>query len=182
MSAQIRPFRSVLYIPGSNERALEKAKGLMADAIIFDLEDAVAPSEKAAAREALAAALAAGGYGNRVSLVRINGFDTPWGQDDLAAMAQASPDAILLPKMADGAQAADLAGRMDAFPGYENTNTWAMIESPVGVLNAAEIARAPRMAGFWNDHIRCRRIQVGFAHHDPTDIIQNDVPGVINPF
>ncbi len=148
MTSHNRPYRSVLYIPGSNERALEKAKNLMADAIIFDLEDAVAPTEKAAARERLSATLGAGGYGSRVTIVRINGFDTPWGEDDLAAVAKASPDAILLPKMADGVQAADLAKRMDDFDGYKDTQTWAMIESPLGVLNAAEIARAPRMAGF----------------------------------
>ena len=96
----MRPYRSVLYIPGSKERALEKARELPADAIIFDLEDAVAPDAKVGARATLKAELAKGGYGNRAKIVRINGFDTEWGKDDVAAFIGADIDAILMPKVA----------------------------------------------------------------------------------
>lgn len=141
MSPAARPYRSVLYIPGARERALDKARGLPADAIIFDLEDAVTAGEKPAARRTLAAALAAGGYGRRARIVRINGLDTPWGRDDLAAMVPAAPDAILLPKV--GA-AADLDA-LDALAG--GIDLWAMIETPKGIMNAAEIAAHPRLTG-----------------------------------
>lgn len=148
MDVAARPWRSVLYIPGSRERALEKAKTLPVDAIIFDLEDAVAADEKPAARALLADALAAGGYGARAGLVRINGFDTEWGADDLAGIAPARPQAILLPKVGSAAMIEDLATRMDALAGLEDSRIWAMMETPEGILNAAEIARAPRMGGF----------------------------------
>ncbi|MFN3143832.1 MAG: HpcH/HpaI aldolase/citrate lyase family protein [Paracoccaceae bacterium] len=140
MDAVARPFRSVLYIPGSNARALDKARGLPADAIIFDLEDAVAPEAKEAARDQLAATLAEGGYGPRTRIARVNGLTTPWGAADIAAMRGA--DAILLPKVngvADVAAAAALA---------PDTPLWAMIETPLGVLNAAAIAAHPAMQGF----------------------------------
>ena len=104
MTQTARPFRSVLYIPGSKERALEKAKTLPVDAIIFDLEDAVAVEEKVNARATLAAALAAGGYGNRMRIVRINGLDTQWGTDDAQAVAAMDCDAVLLPKVESAAQ------------------------------------------------------------------------------
>ena len=148
MTLRARPYRSVLYIPGSRDRALEKAKELAADAIIFDLEDAVAVDEKANARALLAARLAEGGYGNRALIVRINGMDTPWGPQDLAAMMEIGPEAILLPKVGSAADVAAVAARLDAHPGAAGTQIWAMMESPAGILNAAEIARAPRMAGF----------------------------------
>ena len=148
MDVAARPWRSVLYIPGSRERALEKAKTLPVDAIIFDLEDAVAADEKPAARALLADALAAGGYGARAGLVRINGFDTEWGADDLADIAPARPQAILLPKVGSAAMIEDLATRMDTLAGLEDTRIWAMMETPEGIFNAAEIARAPRMGGF----------------------------------
>ncbi len=147
MDTSQHPCRSVLYIPGSNDRALEKAKGLPADAIIFDLEDAVAPAEKSSARNNLANKFAQGGYGERLLLVRINGFDTPWGEDDLAAFDNAGADGILLPKMTNRAHADAFSGKMDAFPGYANTAIWGMIENPEGVLNVADIARTPRMGG-----------------------------------
>jgi (3S)-malyl-CoA thioesterase len=143
-----RPFRSVLYIPGSKARALDKAKGLAADAIIFDLEDAVAAEEKAAARHLLAETLACTDYGPRAKLVRINGFDTDWGAADLDAVAATRPDAILLPKVNGPADVAALAGRLEARPETADTRIWAMMETPQGVLNAAAIAAAPRMAGF----------------------------------
>ncbi|MGR3468953.1 MAG: HpcH/HpaI aldolase/citrate lyase family protein, partial [Shimia sp.] len=140
-----RPYRSVLYIPGSKARALEKAKTLPADAIIFDLEDAVAPDEKPGARDLLAQTLADGGYGDRARLVRINALDTQWGADDLAALAAAEPDAILLPKVNSAKDIQRLAGRLDDHP---DIRIWAMMETPQGILNAADIALAPRMAGF----------------------------------
>ena len=99
----IRPRRSVLYMPGSNARALEKAKSLAADALILDLEDAVAPEAKEAARAQVCAAVKAGGYGHREVVIRINGLDTPWGEADLAAAAAGAPDAVLLPKPGTGA-------------------------------------------------------------------------------
>ena len=147
MSASHRPVRSVLYIPGSKERALEKAKTLAVDAIIFDLEDAVAPAEKANARDILADALAEGGYGPRQRVVRINGLDTEWGADDLARFADAKPDAILIPKVETEAQVAQVAAALDA-AGADQTKIWAMMETPAGILNAAALARTPRMDCF----------------------------------
>ena len=143
-----RPFRSVLYIPGSKERALEKARGLAADAIIFDLEDAVAPDEKANARALLARTLADADYGRRAKLVRINALSTDWGAGDLDAVAAAHPEAILLPKVDGPEDIEALVRKLDARPETAETRIWAMMESPRGVLNAAAIAKAPRMAGF----------------------------------
>lgn len=143
-----RPFRSVLYIPGSKERALEKARGLAADAIIFDLEDAVAIDEKANARELLAKTLIEADFGPRAKLVRINGFDTEWGATDLDVIAQARPEAVLLPKVNTAADIEALAARLDARAETTETRIWAMMETPLGILNAASIAAAPRMAGF----------------------------------
>lgn len=143
-----RPFRSVLYIPGSKERALEKAQGLAADAIIFDLEDAVAAEEKPNARQLLARVLGEADYGPRAKLVRINGFDTEWGADDLDVLSAARPEAVLLPKVGSAADVEALARRLDARPETAETRIWAMMETPQGVLNAAAIAAGPRMAGF----------------------------------
>jgi (3S)-malyl-CoA thioesterase len=140
-----RPFRSVLYIPGSKPRALAKAAEVPADAIIFDLEDAVAPDEKAAARATLAQALREMDFGHRALMVRINALDTRWGAADLEAIAPTAPQAILLPKVDGPEQVVELARRLDAQP---RTRIWAMMETCAGVLNAAAIARAPRMAGF----------------------------------
>ncbi|MGY6705276.1 HpcH/HpaI aldolase/citrate lyase family protein [Roseinatronobacter sp.] len=143
-----RPFRSVLYIPGSKERALEKATGLDTDAIIFDLEDAVAIDEKPHARKLLAEKLATLDYGRRAKLVRVNALSTPWGADDLDVIATAKPEAILLPKVDSAAHIDALARLLDTRSETANTRIWAMIESPLGVLNALEIAQAPRMGGF----------------------------------
>ena len=143
-----RPFRSVLYIPASKERALEKARTLAADAIIFDLEDAVAPQEKARARELLARTLQEADYGARAKLVRINALGSAWGADDLEVIASARPEAIVLPKVDTVADVTALARALDTRAETADTRIWAMMESPAGVLNAAEIARAPRMAGF----------------------------------
>ena len=147
MQQKFQPYRSALYIPGANERALEKAKTLPVDAILFDLEDAVAPSAKADARQTLLNALTTGDYGNRARIIRINGFDTEWGQDDLAAAVQAKPDGILLPKVSTAAQVADLLERLTAL-GAPNMPIWAMIDTPLAILNIADIASAPGMAGF----------------------------------
>jgi len=141
MDPSLRPYRSVLYIPGSNPRALDKARGLPVDAIIFDLEDAVAVEEKSNARALLAEALQTGGYGSRARIVRINALDTEWGARDVAAMVLAGADGILLPKVAGGADL-DALGALIA-----DVDLWAMIETPAGVLNAAEIAAHPRLKG-----------------------------------
>ncbi|PPB82152.1 (3S)-malyl-CoA thioesterase [Albidovulum inexpectatum] len=138
---RLRPYRSVLYIPGSRERALDKARELPADAIIFDLEDAVAADEKENARGLLRKKLAATDYGPRARIVRINGLDTPWGQDDLAAFADADIEAILVPKVGSAADIESVAGRVP------DTPIWAMMETPQAMLNAAEIAAHPRLAG-----------------------------------
>ena len=142
------PCRSVLYIPGSKPRALEKAQDLPTDAIIFDLEDAVSPDEKVAARDLLAQTIRSADYGGRRRIVRINGFDTQWGADDLAVIAAAGPDAILLPKVNGAADIEALAALMDAIPAAKDTTIWAMMEAPLGILKALEIAAAPRMEGF----------------------------------
>ncbi len=142
-----QPCRSALYIPASRPRAIEKARTLPVDAIIFDLEDAVAVEEKSAAREALAETLQTTDFGPRLKIVRLNGFDTPWGSDDLEVIARAGPQAILLPKVNSAADIEDLARLLDANPNTADTKIWAMMETPLGILNAAGIAGAPRMAG-----------------------------------
>jgi len=143
MTQDTRPYRSVLYIPGSKERALEKARTLPVDAIIFDLEDAVAVDEKVNARAILNAALDEDGYGSRVKIVRINGLDTEWGADDARAVAEMNADAILLPKVGSPADVDALAALIP-----DDLPIWAMMETPRGMLNAAAIAAHPRMAGF----------------------------------
>jgi (3S)-malyl-CoA thioesterase len=137
-----RPYRSALYIPGSKDRALEKARGLPVDVILFDLEDAVSPDAKVAARDTLYAALADDGYGSRLKIVRINGLDTEWGAADAAAVAAMNCDAILLPKVNGPADVDALAKLVPDLP------IWAMMETPQGILNAAAIAAHPRIAGF----------------------------------
>jgi (3S)-malyl-CoA thioesterase len=143
-----RPYRSVLYIPGSKERALEKVTSLAADAIIFDLEDAVAPDEKGSARHILATWLGINSFAPRAGMVRINALDTEWGAADLEALRPARPAAILLPKVNGAGDIAALAARLDGAPEFAQTRIWAMMETPMGVLNAAQIATAPRMEGF----------------------------------
>lgn len=142
-----RPRRSVLYMPGSKSRALEKAQTLPADALILDLEDAVAPAEKSAARDLVVDAVAKKPFGAREVVIRINGLDTEWGSDDLQAAATAGPDAILVPKVETAEQVRDAVARMDAAHAPGNTTVWAMMETPLGMLNAAEIAASsPRLA------------------------------------
>lgn len=148
MTSTANPYRSVLYIPGSNGRALQKAQTLPVDAIIFDLEDAVSPDEKGYARDLLAETLSSSDFGPRRRIVRINGFDTDWADADIDALAATAPDAILLPKVGSGDDIAALASRLDAIPAARNTTIWAMMETPRGILNVAGIAAAPRMEGF----------------------------------
>jgi len=148
MTAQTKPFRSLLYIPGSKERALEKATGLAADGIIFDLEDAVAVDEKANARQLVADTLRNRDYGSRALMVRINGYETDWYKDDLEVICATGPEAILLPKVNSGPDITWLANYLENHPACEHTAIWAMMETPLGILNAQEIAAAsPRMQG-----------------------------------
>ncbi|AVJ28040.1 HpcH/HpaI aldolase/citrate lyase family protein [Achromobacter spanius] len=140
MNAPIRPRRSVLYMPGANARALDKARTLDADVLILDLEDAVAPDAKAQARAQVAAALREGGYGRRECIVRVNALDTPWGLDDVRAIAQAGADAVLLPKVETPAQLAALAQALDAAGAPADLPLWAMAETPLGFLRLDAIA------------------------------------------
>jgi citrate lyase subunit beta/citryl-CoA lyase len=144
--SQGRPRRSVLYLPGSNPRALEKARTLPADGLIFDLEDAVAPEAKDAARASVAAALAAEGYAPRELILRINALDTVWGHADLAIAATLPIDAVLLPKVESAERVRLTIGILDALGASPELSVWCMIETPLGVLRATEIAGAgPRL-------------------------------------
>jgi citrate lyase subunit beta/citryl-CoA lyase len=138
----IRPRRSVLYMPGSNARALEKAKSLPADALILDLEDAVAPDAKELARRQVAEAVAARGFGPREVVVRINALASPWGEDDLAAAAAAAPDAILVPKVDDADGVFEIGRRLARLGAAPATQIWVMIETPRAVLDPLGIAAA----------------------------------------
>ncbi len=136
----IRPRRSVLYMPGANERALEKAKTLPADSLILDLEDAVAPEAKPEARDRVCAAVKAGGYGPREIVVRVNSPDTEWGADDISAACAAGPDAILAPKVDSADDIARLDAALKSAPGDKTPALWVMIETPLAILNIKEIA------------------------------------------
>jgi citrate lyase subunit beta/citryl-CoA lyase len=138
----LRPRRSVLYMPGSNEKALEKAKGLPADALILDLEDAVAPDAKPDARERVCAAVADGGYGGRELTIRANGIGTPWHEDDLRAAAAAGPDAVVVPKVNSAADVRVIEAALEAGGAPDRTRIWAMLETPVAMLHAEEICAA----------------------------------------
>jgi citrate lyase subunit beta/citryl-CoA lyase len=149
----IRPRRSVLYMPGSNARAIEKAKTLPADGIILDLEDAVAPDAKEAARKQVLEAVKAGGFGAREVIIRINGLDTPWWLEDLNAVARAKPDAVLVPKVSTPDHLEDIAERLVDIGADHRIKVWAMMETPLAMLNARDIAAAAkdaetRLAGF----------------------------------
>jgi citrate lyase subunit beta/citryl-CoA lyase len=147
MTRTNRPRRSVLYVPGSNARALEKARGLAADGLILDLEDAVAPDAKERARAAVATAVAAGGYGRREVLLRVNALETPWGQDDLVAAAGMAIDGVLLPKV----ESVDTIRQAEAVLAANNARAdlvlWCMIETPLGVIRVTEIAGAGERLG-----------------------------------
>ena len=142
MSVAIRPRRSVLYMPGANERALEKAKAIDADALILDLEDSVAPDAKAQGRENVVAAVRSGEYGHRELAIRVNSIGTEWHDDDIKAAAAAGPDAILVPKVESAEQVRQLVAAMEAAGAPGHTQLWAMIETPRALLHAEEIAAA----------------------------------------
>lgn len=142
----IRPRRSVLYMPGANERALEKARTLAADALILDLEDSVAPDAKAEARSKVNAAVKSRAYGRREVVIRINGLDTPWGVDDLKMAADASPDAVLVPKVARPGDIVNASRIHAAMGGAEATRMWAMMETPMAIFNVREIASVHQVA------------------------------------
>jgi len=135
-----RPRRSALYMPGSNERALEKAKSIPADALIFDLEDAVAPDAKVKAREQVCAAVKAGGYGGREVVIRVNALETPWGAADIVAACEAAPDAILVPKVIHSGDIISAAKLLQSVHAPEKVRLWAMMETPMAILNARTIA------------------------------------------
>jgi citrate lyase subunit beta / citryl-CoA lyase len=148
MPAPVRPRRSVLYMPGSNARALEKARTLPADGLILDLEDAVAPDAKEAARAQVAAAVRAGGYGPREVIIRVNGLATPWGHADLTAAATSEADAVLLPKVESADAVRQALAVLDQAGAPSDLALWCMMETPRGMLQAAGIAAAgPRLAG-----------------------------------
>jgi citrate lyase subunit beta/citryl-CoA lyase len=140
----IRPRRSVLYMPASNARALEKARTLPVDGIIMDLEDAVAPEAKDAARAEVLAGVRRGGFGSREVVIRVNAPDTPWGEDDVAAAAEAGADAILLPKVSDAETLTSLGHRLRRIGAPESLRVWAMIETPLAILHCETIARVAR--------------------------------------
>ncbi|HLF58246.1 MAG TPA: CoA ester lyase [Alphaproteobacteria bacterium] len=137
-------LRSVLYVPGSNERALEKSRTLPADAFIFDLEDAVAPSAKEQARSRVCAAVGAGGFGRRQAVIRVNGLNSHWGFDDLAAAAKSPADAILLPKVESGDMVRQAEAIMAENGAADTMAIWCMVETPRGILHAEEVAAASR--------------------------------------
>ena len=164
----IRPRRSMLFMPGSNARALEKARTLPADGLILDLEDAVAPDAKATARKQIADAVAAKGFGRREIIIRINGLDTPWWVDDVGMAAKVQPDGVMVPKVSSVADLKTISDRVADMGGGMHIKIWAMIESPRAVLHAPEIAAAGseadnRLAGFVigpNDIARESRIRM----------------------
>lgn len=137
------PYRSVLYLPGARKRVLEKAKTLPADALIMDLEDAVSPEDKVMARDLICKMVRAGGFGPRKILIRVNGLDSQWGKDDLAAAVAVEPDGILIPKVNSAVELAKISAQLRG-----KTKLWAMMETPLGILNAADIAQTPKLEGF----------------------------------
>lgn len=140
--ATLRPRRSVLYMPGANERALEKAKTLPADALILDLEDAVAPDAKEDARARVCAAAASGEYGEREVTIRVNGIDTEWHEADLREAAKAGPHGVVVPKVDSAQQVLAIERALELNGAPEHTKIWAMVETPVAMLHAEEIAAA----------------------------------------
>ncbi len=139
---EYRPRRSVLYMPGANERALEKAQGLPADALILDLEDAVAPDAKEQARDRVCAAAASGAYGHREVTIRANGIGTRWHDDDVAAIATSGADAIVVPKVSSADDVRQVVTALEAAGAPDSLDVWAMIETPTAILDARAIATA----------------------------------------
>ncbi|MEZ5239269.1 MAG: CoA ester lyase [Microthrixaceae bacterium] len=140
MTETYRPRRSVLYMPGANDKALEKAKGLPCDAIIFDTEDSVAPDMKAVARDKVAAAVASGDYGKRELTIRVNSAETEWHEDDLRSAAEAGPSGIVVPKVDSAADVAAVEAILESAGVPDHTRIWAMLETPAAVENAVEVA------------------------------------------
>lgn len=170
MSNDLRPRRSALYMPASNERALEKATTLAADAIIFDLEDAVAPDAKEAARANAVAAVTSGRYGQRELTIRCNGLDTPWGIDDLAAAAQTPASAVVVPKVSGVEQLDKISARLDAAGAHADMRIWAMVETPTAILDVRAIAAHWRVSVLvmgTNDLARELRAALGTAGRHP---------------
>ena len=145
--SEFTPLRSVLYMPSSNERALEKAKSIACDGLILDLEDAVAPDAKSSARDAAATAAASGDYGRRTVTIRVNGIGTEWHDDDIVAASQAGPAAIVVPKVGSAAEVHGLVAAMEKAGAPDHTKLWAMVETPVAILSALEIARSSERLG-----------------------------------
>ncbi len=170
MSNDLRPRRSVLYMPAANERALEKAKTIAADAIIFDLEDAVAPDAKESARPNAVAAASSGDYGNRELTIRCNGLDTPWGADDLRAAAGSGASAVVVPKVGSVAYLDEISAILDGAGAAESLKIWAMIETPAAIFDVRAIAAHPRVAVLvmgTNDLAREIRSRLGAADRHP---------------
>ncbi len=170
MSNDLRPRRSVLYMPAANERALEKAKTIAADAIIFDLEDAVAPDAKESARPNAVAAASSGEYGNRELTIRCNGLDTPWGADDLRAAAGSGASAVVVPKVGSVAYLDEISAILDGAGAAESLKIWAMIETPAAIFDVRAIAAHPRVAVLvmgTNDLAREIRSRLGAADRHP---------------
>lgn len=170
MTDAIRPRRSMLYMPGSNARAIEKGRGLPVDAIIFDIEDAVAVDAKALARNQIRAAIAEGGYGRKELLVRINGLGSEWFDEDVKVIAGSGADGVLLPKVESPETVQEVERRLAAAGAPETLSIWCMMETPRGILRSADIAGAsPRLAGMimgTNDlalDLRCRQTPDGAA-------------------
>ena len=146
MRDDLRPRRSVLYMPAANARALEKAQGIACDAIIFDLEDAVAPDAKDLARQQACAAVTSGLYGTKELTIRCNGLDTPWGAADLAAAATARPAAVVIPKVSSVAYLEHISAALGRAGAPATTKIWAMVETPEAIFNVRAIAAFPRVA------------------------------------
>ena len=146
MSDDLRPRRSVLYMPAANDRALEKARTIPADAIIFDLEDAVAPDAKPEARDKAVAAVESGLYGNRELTIRCNGLDTEWGSDDIAAAGAVGPAAVVIPKVDSLGYVEEISAALDAAGAPASVRIWPMIETPAAMFNVREIAGHHRVA------------------------------------
>jgi citrate lyase subunit beta/citryl-CoA lyase len=144
--SDLRPRRSVLYMPSSNERALDKAKTLPADAIIFDLEDAVAPDAKESARPMAVAAASSGEYGSKELTIRCNGLDTPWGADDIAAAARSGASAVVIPKVASVEYVEQVSRLLNAAGAPDTMAIWPMIETPTAIFDVRHIAAHPRVA------------------------------------
>jgi citrate lyase subunit beta/citryl-CoA lyase len=142
VSDDLRPRRSVLYMPGANERALEKAQTIPADALILDLEDAVAPDAKSDARARVCAAATSGAYGHREIAIRANGIGTQWHDDDLTAIAAAGPDAVVIPKINSAAEVHQIEQALEAGGAPDRTRIWAMLETPIAALSALEITQS----------------------------------------